>query len=155
MTRTTKHPGGYVLLELMVTVGLLALAVSSILDFRIRADQDQAWASSYSNDLAELRRALDAIETDVRHASRVLVRRDRFELSTIDGDITFSHAAGTLVRRDGDGRERVLARCIADVAVETDGVMARVGLTVQRRRSTAGGGPTLWTCVMLRNREVR
>lgn len=155
MTRRTTDAAGYVLLELTVAAALLSLAVASVADFGHRAMQEREWALGYSTDLAELRRTLDTVETDIRHATHVHVRHDRVELSTIDGMVTLVHRGSELVRRPERGPESVLASCITDLEASSDGRTVRLRLTMRRRSASPRSGPTVSTSVALRNERAR
>ncbi len=154
MNGRTSGVGGYMLFELMVAVGLLGFAVTSIAEFRLRAGKEQVWATEYSSDLASLRRALRTIEDDVRGATDAGVRDGRLELEVAGEGIGFALEENRLVRRDSAG-PTVLASCFRDWSVTTARGVVHVALTLRRRRSGVGAGPTIESVIALRPRGQR
>jgi len=106
---------GFTLMEVMIATALVAIVTGSLSLMAWSFHKIETTSRAYHDDLAGLRRAVQAVERDLRADSGA-----RYELD------------GTTLRRDG----AVVARRIAVFEVEHDGPLATIRLELAPR-STA------------------
>lgn len=127
-----RRDAGFSLYELMIVTavfGLVAAAIAGLTHAVHRADRASA---AYTEDLAELRRAVVAVERDLRAASSA-------------DDLKYALDGGVL-KRDG----RPVARRIGSFEVRQDGDVATARIALQPRVEAATRTAVIETSVRLR-----
>lgn len=146
---------GYALIELMITVAVMAIALPAIFNLSDAAHRERAWVEGYARDLDDLRRSLETIEVDLRSASSVRATDRGFDLVTAAGPVRIELCDAELVRVDEHGARRVLARCITDLRVEVDRRSVEVSLRLRQRAPASLRAFTVRTRVAMRGQEAR
>jgi prepilin-type N-terminal cleavage/methylation domain-containing protein len=134
---------GFSLLELMIVTAVIALVAASLGGVASVLHRTDRVTAAYVEDLAQLRRAVRAVERDVRASREVVYHR-------VD-DVFYRLDNGRLLRDD-----QVVARHIGlfEMKREDDLVTVRVGL-LPRAHVPAMRRPVVTTRVRLRNPEGR
>lgn len=146
---------GFTLIELMISVCVLAIFSSVALSLGVQAEQEHRLVTAYQDDVAECREALRNLERDLREASRVAVIGNEVTVLTDGGQVVYAVADGHLSVLRG-AEKRTLARCIAALRVTREGGLVAVRLQLCRRASNVPERTaTLCTAVTMRNWEGR
>lgn len=148
-----RQERGFTLIELMITVAVLAVFSSVALTIGVQAKQDQQLVGGYQNDLRSCRAALCDLEGLLRQARRVEHIDDAIVLFVGSTWTTLRSNAGKLIAKH-KGHERVLARCVDDIQITSEGALAHITLTLRQRNNRAATKPArLTTSVAMRNWE--
>jgi prepilin-type N-terminal cleavage/methylation domain-containing protein len=141
-----RRQRGFTLLELVGSLALIASISVVAGGVALHAKETTDLASSYANDVAEVRRALGAVERDLRGAREAWTRPDSLVAVTDSGCVSWTLADGSLMR---DGA--VLARNVAEFHSERrpDGCV-RVTIRLGRRAANAARVATVSTSVLVR-----
>jgi len=120
-----RRQRGFTLLELMGSLALIG-AVSVVAGgFAFHAKETTELGSLYAGDVAETRRALDAVERDLRGARGVRPGANSLVVVTDAGDVAWKLDGHSLLRGDA-----VLARNVANFRAERRGA-ACVDVTIE------------------------
>lgn len=134
---------GFSLLELMIVTAVIALVSATLAGVASTLHRTDRVTAAYVEDLAQLRRAIRAVERDLRASRDVVYHRV--------GDIFYRLDDGRLLRD-----EQVVARRIGlfEMVREDNLVTVRIGLQ-PRAHVPALRQPVVTTRVRLRNPEAR
>jgi prepilin-type N-terminal cleavage/methylation domain-containing protein len=138
-----RREAGWTLLELMAVLAVLTIAALAIGGVTEGIRREDRISAAYTRDVRGLRRALQAVEADLREARAISGH-------TIDG-VTYRLEGDRLLR---DGHE--LARNIAHFGIERVGERATVRIVLRRRSDRASRREGVITsCVRLRAMEAK
>ena len=141
-----RRQRGLTLLELMGTLTLLGAVtlVAAALSFDAQRTHDLG--AAYANDIAETRRALEAVERDVRCAHEVRVDGKAVVVATDAGDVVWT-LDGKALRRGSEVMARNIARF--DTHRAARGVVD-VRIELGRRSPDARASASVETTVAMR-----
>ncbi len=148
-----RRAPGFTLIELMISVVLLASIATTIGMVEGQADVTRRLGSAYVDDVMGAREALAAVERDLRCATVIEVGEDALTVRRADGDVRFARAGDELTRTDAVGRRDLLALNVAAFSARRNGVLVHVSLQLGTRRTEAARGPTVTTSVRMRAAE--
>ena len=130
---------GHTLVELLACMAGLSALVGAALSIGLQAERDRRLANGLGNDTMALRRAADAIERDVRGATRVSIEQGSLTL----GAVTWRVDSTTLLRGD----ERVATRVAAFEALRDAEGAVHVRIELAPRTAGASRRATVATTV--------
>ncbi|MFQ5504551.1 MAG: type II secretion system protein J [Planctomycetota bacterium] len=124
---------GWTLIELIGASAVLALVLIASGRLAVEAARSNQRSAAYSEDLGGARRALRALERDLRAAQGLEIRSAGARILTSGAEITWSLEGGELLRH-AEGRRRVLARRVAALLLTRDEALVHVHLMLKNRR---------------------
>jgi prepilin-type N-terminal cleavage/methylation domain-containing protein len=127
-----RRQRGLTLIELMISLVLIGAISVVIGGLALDAQHTGTLAAAYAQDVTETRRALDAVERDLRAATDVAVTPFGL-VATTDG----AHVAWTLDRGSLRRGDVVVARNIAAFDVRRDGACYVVSIALGHRAPNA------------------
>jgi hypothetical protein len=140
-----RRDRGFTLLELIGSLALVAttglVSAALVLD----AHRTRDLGDAYANDVTETRRALDAIERDLRGARDVTIDGTHLVVATGEGDVTWD-LDGKSLRRG----EVVMSRNVAAFETKRDGDRVDVTLVLGARSEHSRSKASVATSVYLR-----
>jgi type II secretory pathway pseudopilin PulG len=140
-----RREAGFTFLEVIASLALIAGVSVVVGGLAVGAERSRGLGAAYALDVADARRALDAVERDLRAAHDVRVDGSTIVASTDAGDVAWS-LDKTALRRDGV----VLARNVAAFAARRDGDVVDVTITLGRRSPDAKKTASVATSVRMR-----
>jgi len=150
MNRTQR---GFTMIELMISVAVLAIFSSVALSLGVQAKQEHQMVAAYHQDVRECRAALQSLEADILAARGVEVASDEVTVLVGNQRVVYQLADGRL-RVTRSGRERILANCIEALRVSSDRSLVTVQLQLRARSQTAARrAAVVSTSVAMRNWE--
>jgi len=136
-----RRDRGFTFFEMMASVGLIAAVSLVVGGLALGAERSRDLGAAYALDVADTRRALDAMERDLRAARDV-----RVDGSTLVAGAATWTSDKTALRRGGV----VLARNVAAFVARRDGDVVDVTITLGRRSPDAKRTASVSTSVRLR-----
>lgn len=140
-----RRQRGWTLIELMGSLSLIGTVCVVVGGLALQAEHTRDLGAAYASDIAGSRRALDAVERDLRAAHDVRVAANSLVAQTDAGDVVWK-LEGTSLRR-GD---EVLARNVATFDAKRDGDVVEVSLALGRRSPVAKRTAAVTTSVRMR-----
>ncbi|MEM7202045.1 MAG: prepilin-type N-terminal cleavage/methylation domain-containing protein [Planctomycetota bacterium] len=143
--------GGFTLIEIMTVTTLLAVFSGAALMLSATLFSSDRRCEGYTADILGSRRAVIAISRDLRQAARVVVNGEDVRVVQRGGedDVIYRLESNTLTRQQGE-RSTVVTHGIANFAVQPNGSLAHLRLTLRPRNPQARHTATLATTVRLR-----
>lgn len=149
----THSQRGFTMIELMISVAVLAIFSSVALSLSVQAKQEHQMVMAYHQDVRECRSALQSLEADILAASRVSTAADEVVLTVGGERIVYQLADGQLCVTQ-DAKRRVLARSIAALRVVSDQALVTVQIELRRRsQASPRAAAVVATAVAMRNWE--
>ena len=127
-----RRERGLTMIETMTAVALLGGLCIAVGGLALDAKRTSDLGAAYALDVSETRRALGAVEDDLRAASEVRIEPAKLFVSRDGADVRWM-LEGTSLRRDGV----VLARNVATFDATQDGACVRVAVALGRRSPDA------------------
>lgn len=140
-----RRERGWTMIELVVSLGVISAvaAVAAALTHDARRTADLA--SQYETDVTSMRRALAAVEADIRCARDVRADAASLVASTDAAEVDWRLASGALVRAG-----TVVARNVAAFEASRRGDVVDVTIELGRRSNDATRAARVTTAVRLR-----
>lgn len=148
----TRGERGFTIIETMAAVALLAILLGLAAETFGRILVENRLARDCAEDVMAVRRALSAIERDLREARGVTITAGpaaALEVATEAGPVVYRLRAGAL-ERISSGRTAPLARNVEALDLERDGSLVRAAIRLGKRSGEAGRRAVAGTAVRLR-----
>jgi hypothetical protein len=143
---------GWTLVELTTSLALTSVIAVLVGGLMLGAEKARDLGGAYAQDVAESRRALDAIERDVRGARDVRTAGGTLVVTAADEHVSYA-VAGRALTRTTRGEERTLARNVAALRASRDGALVTVTLEFGRRDPNAARAAAVSTSARMRCAE--
>jgi hypothetical protein len=140
-----RRQAGFTFVEVTATLGLIAAVSLVVGGITLAAERSRDLGAAYAADVADTRRALDAVERDLRAAHDVRIDASSLVASG-DAGVAAWKLDGATLSRDGV----VVARNVATFAAQREDDVVVVTMTLGRRSPDAKRTATVGTAVRLR-----